>query len=255
MKLVALTASQFGGLRWVAPKGYSIAAVDTVAALVVQEVPRAVLSMPIAFVPKAEEFTLVALQGLQQGKNLFVTADGRWGHGYIPAVYRSYPFMVANTEGGEQVLCFDEDSKLLTDGEGQLFYEADGQLSGAVKQIADFLKQVIQNRGLTAEICRLLQQRNLIKPWNIAYNDGSLDQKLEGLYGIDEDALKNLAAEDLKQLHDIGALSVAYFQLLSGQNLPKLIEMSRANLAASAQKTAELDFLVKNEGSLDFSSL
>ena len=121
MKLLAITAREFSSLRWSAPEGYERAAADAVIALVLQEIPVAVLAMPVAFIPYNDEFTIAAVQGLQQGKNLFVAPDGRWKADYVPAGYRAYPFDVANTETGEQVLCFDQDSNLLTDKDGYLF--------------------------------------------------------------------------------------------------------------------------------------
>jgi hypothetical protein len=58
----------------------------------------------------------VAVQGLAPGQNLFVAPDGRWLAAYTPAAYRGYPFQLAHAENGQQVLCFDEESGLITDG-------------------------------------------------------------------------------------------------------------------------------------------
>ncbi len=256
MKLIAVTASEFAERRWRAPQGYAIAAADAVATLVAHEIPRAVLTMPVAFIKQADEFNVVAVQGLQPGKNLFVAADGRWSHGYIPAAYRGYPFVAATAEGGEQVLCFDEDSELLSETDGQLFYGTDGELSNNVKQIADFLSQVMQNRALTKQMCGILQQHNLIEPWSITLAADDAEQNVSGLYKVDEPALKQLSADALKQLSDAGALSLAYLQLVSTQHLPKLIEMAKASVqAAQASQVVELDFLQGNNHSIDFSSL
>jgi hypothetical protein len=256
MKLVAVTASEFGALRWAAPKGYALAAGDAVSGLVVQEVPIAVLTMPVAFVRQKDEFIIAAVQGLQQGKNLYIAPDGRWRAGYIPAAYRAYPFAVATNESAEQVLCFDKDSNLITESGGEPFYDEDGQLSGKVKKIAEFLAQVIQNRVLTKSIVSLLDQHNLIHPWPISYKNQGGEQTVNGLHRIDEAALKQLPADALKQLSDAGALSVAYLQLLSTHHLPRLVEMTIADAAApEAKKSVELDFLKEDQGSLDFSFL
>ena len=256
MKLVAITASEFASLRWTAATGYERAANDAVAALVVEEVQTAVLAMPVAFIPQEDQFTIVAVQGLQPGKNLYVTTDGHWQASYIPAAYRAYPFAVAKKETGEPVLCFDQDSDLSNDLNGHLFYDEHGELSSEVKKIAEFLAQVIQNREITKTICSIFQQHNLIEPWPISYKKENIDQNVSGLYRINEQALKQLPANALKALSDAGALSVAYFQLLSTKHLPKLVEMTIADAAAPEEKkSVELDFLKEDKGTLDFSFL
>jgi hypothetical protein len=75
----------------------------------------------------------VALQGLENGKNLFVAPDGRWLGGYIPAALRGYPFKVLqdNSEPPRHFLCFDEESDLLVDAtepNSQPFFKEDGTL-------------------------------------------------------------------------------------------------------------------------------
>jgi hypothetical protein len=254
MKLAAVSKSDFGALRWVAPKTYARAAGDAVAALVVQEVPNAALAMPVAFIQQEDEFSLAFVQGLQPGQNLCISADGRWSAAYIPAAYRAYPFAVAKTESGEQVLCFDMDSNLVSQTDGEPFYGSDGALSAGVKKIAEFLAQVVQNRMLTKSICSMLQAHNLIQPWQITLKNESGEQNVGGLYRIDEQALRDLPADALKTLSDGGALSVAYLQLVSMHHLPKLVEMARADALASQQKkSVDLDFLKKDTGTIDLS--
>lgn len=254
MKLTAVSTSDFGALRWAAPKGYAQAAGDTVAMLVVQEMPSAALAMPVAFILQEDAFSPVAVQGLQPGQNLYISGDGRWSAGYTPAAYRAYPFAVAKTETSEQVLCFDMDSNLISQTEGEPFYGSDGALSEGTKKIAEFLGQVVQNRILTKSICSLLQAHNLIQPWQITLKKESGDQNVSGLYRIDEQALRDLPADALKTLSDGGALSIAYLQLVSMNHLPKLVEMAKASALASQQKkSVDLDFLKNDTGTIDLS--
>jgi hypothetical protein len=185
-----------------------------------------------------------------------VDKDGHWVAGYIPAAYRSYPFAVAKNAAGEPVLCFDEDSHLSSDKDGKLFYDADGELSAEVKEIAEFLGQVIQNRELTKTACHMLQQYNLVEPWPISFKKENIDQNVHGLYRINEQALRQLPAEALKALSDAGALKVAYLQLISTQHLPRLVELTIADAAApGGKKSLDLDFLKEDKGTLDFSFL
>src|SRR5690554_4691123 len=111
-QLTVISREQHANKRWKRYTSYSFAASDAVVPLVVQELPRACLALPIGFVKTDSGFQLVAVQGLLPGKNLWVAPDGRWIGPYVPAAYRGYPFVLANTEDGKRVLCVREDSGL-----------------------------------------------------------------------------------------------------------------------------------------------
>jgi len=243
------------GKRWLRYAGYPFAAADTICPLVVQEVTRAMLSLPIAFVPQNDAFVLVALQGLEQGKNLLVTADGRWRSGYVPAHYRSFPFQLATSADNQQVLCVDEDSGLIVDGtEGEPFFDDAGNPTAAVSEIMAFLTQIASNRLSTAQICTQLQQFQLLQPWPITVQASAGPHNVQGLYRIDEPALNKLPADDLMTLRDSGALLTAYCQLLSMQHLPALTKVliHEQQLASKPMpKELDLDFL-NDSGNINF---
>ncbi|RTZ43173.1 peptidase [Candidimonas sp. SYP-B2681] len=238
--------------RWQRYTSYSFADGDAVAQLVVQELPKAAMVLPVGFVAVGDGFLPVAVQGLQPGKNLLVAADGRWLGGYIPAAYRSYPFMLANTEDGQQVLCFIEDSGLLSDTEGESFFAEDGEPAQSVKDVLNFLTQVFANRQATQRICEALQKHNLIQPWPITLQTDAGEQVVEGLHRIDEAALNSLSAEAFDEVRQAGALPVAYCQLLSMQHLPKLGQLAQAHAAQQLTSLetpdGELDLEFLNDG-------
>src|SRR5690606_502756 len=120
-QVTVISREKHANKRWKRYSSYSFAAADTVAPLVAQELPKACLSLPVGFVKAAEEYQLGAVHGLLPGKNLWVTADGRWAGPYVPAVYRGYPFVLANPEDGKRVLCVRDDSGLVSEGEGERF--------------------------------------------------------------------------------------------------------------------------------------
>ena len=126
--------------RWLPYTNYKHASAEAVAPLVLQEFLAAGRDMPVGFIEADGCFIPVAIQGLRPGKNLLVAPDGRWLGGYVPARYRSFPFTLANTEDGQQVLCTDTDSDLLTSaGEGQALFDDEGQPSKATQDILGFL--------------------------------------------------------------------------------------------------------------------
>lgn len=233
-----ITRERHGHQFWSKHSGYSFAAGDAVCLLVAQELPKAVSSLPIAFILEGEHFMPVAIQGLEPGINLCVGADGRWLTPYIPSHYRSYPFRMLPTDSGEHVLCIDESSGLVSDNPGELFFKEDGTTAQSIVEILNFFNQIEGNRKLTRNICEVLQQHGLIQPWPITVQSEQGDQNLNGLYRIDEAALNALTADALATVRDTGGLTIAYCQLLSMQHLSTLSSMAKAHAEAEAARAA-----------------
>jgi hypothetical protein len=248
----AITRERHASQRFTPYTSYAFAATDAVCALVNQELPKAMLVLPIAFLAVEGAFVPVAVLGLNPGKNLFVAQNGKWVASYIPAAYRSYPFVLANTPEGKQVLCFNEDSGLLSDTQGEPFFAEDSQPSKTVSEILTFLNQIAANRQSTQGICALLQKHHLIQPWPIKIQGAQAEQSVQGLYRIDETAMNQLPTEAFIELRDAGALVVAYCQLLSMQHLQTLGQLADAHAKVEARAKATLP--VKN-GELDLSFL
>lgn len=255
-----VSRERHAGRRWARYASYAFAGADAVAPLVIQELPKACMMMPLGFVAVDDGFMPVAVQGLMPGKNLLVADDGRWLAGYVPAAYRSYPFALANTPDGQQVLTVIEDSGLLSDTDGELFFDDNNEPSQAVKDVLSFLEQVAINRQATRRACAALQKHDLIKPWPINIDTDGGRQAVEGLYSIDEAALNQVSAEALQELRDASALLVAYCQILSTQHLQKLGVLLRAHAAQSAASletpAGELDIeFLNNSDTINFGAL
>lgn len=247
-----VSVSRHGNQCWQRYSSYAFAAQDAVCPLVAQELPKALMSLPIAFVPAAEGFVPVAVLGLRAGQNLFVAPDGRWLGAYVPAAYRGYPFVLANTEEGQQVLCIDEASGLLG-AEGEPFFAEAGSPSQSLADVLSFLTQVGSNRQVTQQACAVLQAHGLLQPWSIKVQGEQGEQDVTGLFRIDEAALNRLSAEALTAVRDAGALSLAYCQLLSMQHLTQLGQLAQAHAQVAQQKAAqaaspELDLEFLNQG-------
>jgi len=232
----AITRERHGHQHWLKPSGHRFAGGDALCLLVAQELPKAMLCLPIGFIVEGEQFLPVAVQGLTRGQNLLVAADGRWLTSYIPAHYRGYPFLMAPTEQGEQVLCIDEASGLLCDSGGEPFFNEDGTPAKSVLEILAFFNQIEANRQLTRRICAVLQQHGLIQPWLITVHGEQGEQQVEGLFRIDESVLNALTAESLSEVRTVGGLTVAYCQLLSMQHLSTLGTLAHARAHAEAEK-------------------
>jgi hypothetical protein len=262
--LQPITPQQHASLRWKRFAAYTFAAEDTVVPVVAHEVSRAAMALPLAFVQApakgwetaATTYVLMAVLGLGKGQNLFVAPDGRWLGAYTPAAYRGYPFQLANTPDGKQVLCLHSDSGLVSDTEGgtggERFFDDDGQPSQALKEVLGFLTQVAQNRQATQRIVALLDEKGLIQPWSIKTQSQAGERAIEGLYRIDEAKLNELGGEDLKALQQAGALPLAYAQLLSMQHLQTLGKLAQARASQPevlpTTGAGELDLAFLNKG-------
>ena len=263
--LHGLTFERHGQKFWQRPTNFRFAAAESVIPLVVFELSKAAMSMPLAFVSQGDSFIPVAVMGIEPGNNVFVSADWRWLGQYVPAQFRSYPFRLVKTDDGQNALCVDEDNDLICDvPTGERFFNDDNAPSQAVEDIIEFLRQIEQSRKVTENACLVLQKHALIRAWPITVQQNTGVQLIEGLYEIDEAALNQLSAEALKEVQEGGGLAVAYCQLISIQHLPLLGQLTDKQKAASAQMsplhtlssdgTLDLEFFNKG-GTFNFSKL
>ena len=228
--ITPITQTRHAAMRWRRSGSYAFAAGSAVIPLVGAELARAALAFPIALIGEGEAFVPAAVLGLEPNRNLFVASDGRWLGGYVPAALRGYPFVLGRTEDGQQLLCFNEASGLLTDGPpGERFFEDDGTPAETVRQMLDFLTNIEQNRAVTAAACAALQAKDLIEPWPITLKTDQGERKIEGLFRVNEAALNALDDEAFLGLRKTGVLPLAYAQLLSMQQLRVLGELAAAH--------------------------
>lgn len=256
---IAVSRTALAGKRWLRPSGYAFAAQQNVIPLVAAEFAKAAMHLPLAFVVQDQGFQPVSITGLATGNNLFVTSEGRWQGNYIPAALRAYPFQLAANQNGQQLLCIDAESGLITDQPaGEAFFDEDGTPSAATRQMLGFLEQLEANRAATTAACVILQAQQLIVPWEITVQNPSGTEKLAGLYKVDETRLNALPDADFISLRQSGALPLAYCQLLSMQHLSTLGQLAQIQAKTrmqtlAAQSTRELDLsFLSQSGTFSF---
>ncbi|EXJ15989.1 SapC family protein [Imhoffiella purpurea] len=221
--------------HWRRFESYAFARRMMAVPLVASEIPNASTSMPLAFMRQDERYLPVALMGLEQDSNLFVSPDGRWLARYLPLALRAYPFSLALTKEGEQILCVDESSGLVGEGAGgEPFFTPQGSPSEGLTEIMVMLRQTEAHRVASAAACALLAGQSLFRPWPISVKGDAGERQLEGLYQIDESLLNELPDDAFLSLRQAGALSMAYFQLLSMQHLSLLGALAQAHGRAQA---------------------
>lgn len=231
--------------HWRKPRNYAFAAQEALAALGANELGQVAMSMPIAFNALDASYVPVALLGFQSGKNLLVGLQGQWLGSYVPSALQHYPFSLTMTETGEHALCLAEDSQCIgVHGEGEPFFAQDGQLSPALARVVQAMTDTERHRQACHAPCLALAKHGLIEPWPIVLKNGATEQKLAGLFRVNENALNQVTADALLELRNTGALAMAYCQLLSMQHLPRLGQLADAHNRAQAESEAMSEAMV-----------
>jgi len=251
----ALSKKAHVGQRFKRHSNYSFASGDALAPLVQQELAKACMELPIAFVAIGDSFAPMAVQGFEPGKNLRVAPNGQWLGGYIPALYRGYPFGLFPDPAGKLALCYDADSGLINATEGEELFDAAGQPSQAVGNVLNFLNQLEQNRKLTQLLCHSLAEHKLLQPWPIKVQTAEgVEKTITGLLRVDEAALNQLGSSALQALQRSGALALAYMQLLSMQHVATIANLSRGH-AQHQKEQGEQAMVNPASGELDLEFL
>jgi hypothetical protein len=263
MPYLPLSKQTHAGKHWKPFENYGFARSVILAPMAAAELPKALLHFPLGFVQSAPEegFSLVAVLGFEAGKNLFIDESGRWLGAYVPAAFRGYPFVLAQTPEGQSVLCIEEDSPCVCDPQtGEPFFTEAGEPSEKVKAVLDFLIQTGQSRQMALRACNALKAEELIEPWPITLQGAQGPVPVQGLFRISEGRLNALSGEALAKVRDEGGLFMAYAQLFSMQHLSLLgtlaqrAEKARHALPVTPSNDLDLSFLSRGDA-LNFSGL
>lgn len=237
---IPISPTNLAGKYWRRFTTLAHAAADPVVPLVLKELPKVQCVMPIAFSLHNDHYVPVAVQGFAPGQNIFVDNEVKWLGDYIPAHYRGYPFSLVQSQEDKRILCIDEDSGLISDTDGEPFFDDAGQPSQSIKDILEFHLQIVRNRQQTQRLCDQLHQHQIIEPWPLTINTPDGDKALQGLHRICGAALNECDPAVLHQLQSSGALTLAYCQMLSMQNLDKLKKLASLH-ATKKEQTAKPD--------------
>jgi hypothetical protein len=247
-KLVALDSVAHAGKAWRRPENYAFAAQGAVVAITALEFSQVGMAMPIAFIAQGDRYESVAVMSLLPGRNMFVGPSGQWLGGYVPASLRTFPFRSVPIQGREDsALCVVEDSGLMVDADGtaEPLFNADGRLAASVEPVWKLLVEVDASRRKTALAIAALEEAGLICPWNINVKVDGVDNAVNGLFRIDEAALNGLDDDAFLKLRRVGALPLAYIQLLSMAQLRVFAQLDRVQQQL-APKQAKPQALVQS---------
>lgn len=235
-----LDAAQHGTLGVNAKaEPYAFVAQTNVVPLTVTEFAAAALSYPVIFVGESRQ--PVAVMGLNQNDNLFVSPEGVFRQdAYIPAYVRRYPFVFADDKAnGRLILCIDRGADIVAEGgENPLF--VNGQPSDYTNMAMEFCNNFEQERLRTESFIKLINELDLLDvreavftPRDEKGNPGE-PQKIAEYYAVSEDKLRALPAEKFAELRDNGALGQIYAHLVSLLGWDRLIALAFVRNQAAA---------------------
>jgi hypothetical protein len=188
-------------------------------------------------------FAPVAVLGLADGENLFVTAAGRWeaGH-YVPAFVRRFPFCASTvTLDGvlqeKRLVCVD---RAYLDAGGIALYDAAGAPTPAWAERERLLIEYESDLERTAQMCAYLKKLDLFVPMTMEIKHaGQTGLRMQGMYCVDEARLAALNAAAHKALATRGMAARVYAHLFSLAGFARLVERANARAAARPGDTPQ----------------
>lgn len=187
---------------------------------------------PIAFQPDGKgSFLPVALFGLQDGQNLFLTEDG-WDADYVPLSVQRIPFSIGVADD-ELRMMVDMSSKRISAGaEGEAVFLPHGGTTDFTENANSVLRTLHEGFQATPEFIATLVAHDLLESFvlDVPRPDGPRGQ-LVGFHMIHEERLAALDSGTIGLLHQADYLQPIYMAIASLSNFSKLI---RRHLAREA---------------------
>lgn len=190
------------------------------------EIPAAMKDYPLIFMSK-EQPQLLAVTGLYDDINLFVTDEGKWEETrYIPGYLRRYPFGLAmENDGNRMAIVIDRAFEGLTpDGEVPLF--KDGELTDEAKSAVEYCKSYERDRQMTDQFTKALMDLDVIQPQTAQYTPQGSNEPVSfaQYFCVDEKKLSEVPDDKILELRKNGLLPLAYALLMSMGNWRLLLQ-------------------------------
>ncbi len=198
--------------------------------LMVAEFPNSAAEYAIVFGGAADEIIPVALLGIRDNENLYVSESGSWSGSYVPAFLRRYPFVFssdnANDPDATFTLCVDEEFSGCNDeGRGERLFDADGERTQYLQNVLGFLQAYQVQFQRTKLFVKRLQEFGLLEPMQAQFTLRSGQRStLSGFSVVSRDRLKALSAEQLAELMQADEMELIYLHLASLRNLAPIAE-------------------------------
>jgi len=193
------------------------------------EVAEACHDYPLVFVPQKDTNTylLVAILGMADKENLYVS-DGKWREGhYMPAYVRRYPFCMTRVtlEGVQQsqrLVCVEKD---FISPDGISMFDAPNQQTPQWTRFMEFMNQYETDMELTLKFCNTMRDFKLLEPMALQATVNSQNLSLGGMFRISFDRMNTLNSSEIKTLYRNGILGTIYHHISSLSRFQRIFEM------------------------------
>ncbi len=235
--LIPLTSDLHATHGLIERKDVAFARATHAVPITVDEFVMAQRHYPIVFSDGPEGVPL-ALVGLKEGENLFITEDGQWkADTYIPAYIRRHPFMLARLSPDSQVLSlvFDDKAGMVdADAENKMF-DADKQPTETTKNILAFCEQFEQAVARTKSFMEELTKLNLLMDGQAQIQNPGMPQPatFAGFKMVDEQKLQNIRGDQARKMVQNGMLGLVYAHLFSLSKMREIFAMMEPQQAAA----------------------
>ena len=185
-------------------------------------------------------FFPVALLGLEQGENLFLTGQG-WDCRYIPLMQQRIPFSIGLYNEGDSdvkrpMINIDLEHPKVSSGTGRRLFETHGGVTPYLEKMSNMLNVIHDWNTHNEQFIKALVELELLEPVNIDITLTNGDKgQLFGYFTIKEERLAELSAAELHSLNQQNFLLPIYMALASVVNIRELIERKSATASRSEQ--------------------
>ena len=196
MKIVPISKENHHNWSYVGLSNYNHTIKDFIVPILIAEVGKIAVTNPIVFLEKDSLLGLYSLQSILPEMNLMIDKNGKWINSYVPARYRSLPFVLANNSDDKsdsnKMLCYVDDLKCVAksfDRKSTKIFDENNQLSGDMQKVLEFLKGIDQNEFMTQKALQSIQEVDILEDWQltIKLSDGE-----KNMSGLKKSMLKNL---------------------------------------------------------------
>ena len=225
-KAVPVSKEQHANLSVDTAQNYGFASAVNSVPLTATEFPFAAREYAIVFAGTGTPMP-VAILGVEQDRNLFVSDSGDWLGRYVPAFVRRYPFVFSSSEDNSRfTLCIDREFRGLNeDGNGERLFTGEGENSEYLERMLNFLQEYQVQYQRTELFCRQLAELGLLENMQAHLSmPGGSQQSLTGFQVISRDRLNALDGDKLSALAKTDALELAYLQLQSLGNFSAMAQ-------------------------------
>jgi hypothetical protein len=198
------------------------------------EFPQIAHFYPIAFSNDGQA-TPVAIMGVRNDENLFVTDKGEWqADTYIPSYIRRYPFILTEVNEGESLsLCIDETDEVISNDNTNPLFGDDKKPTDLANNAMEFCKSYHAASQQTLEFSKALADSGLLIE-RTAELVVKGDQKINfsGFAIIDEEKFNKLDDATFAEWRQKGWIGAIYAHLFSGfhwNGITKLLNEKMVN--------------------------